>query len=122
MFKKKKKAEAASEERVPLSTTKKIVYFCLINGILWVWCSYILAFMGKEVIAETLSQVALTEIIAVVLVYALKSLFENLSRHNTWPDKHIIREVDVAETYSVEQECEPLPGYPLDDPDSCFDL
>lgn len=30
---------------------------------------------------------ALTEIVAVVLAYALKSLFENLSKHNNWPDK-----------------------------------
>ena len=34
-----------------------------------------------------LSQVALTEIVAVVLSYALKSLVENMSKHNNWPDK-----------------------------------
>lgn len=70
-----------------LTTTKIIVWFCLLNGIAWVWCSYILAWMGKEQIAESLSQVALTEIIAVVLVYAAKSVFENLSKNNSWPDK-----------------------------------
>ena len=43
--------------------------------------------MGKEQIAESLSQVALTEIIGVVLVYAVKSVFENLSKNNSWPDK-----------------------------------
>ena len=59
-----------------------------INGIAWVWCSYILAWMGKEQIAESLSQVALTEIIGVVLVYAIKSGVENLSKNNSWPDKH----------------------------------
>lgn len=70
-----------------LTTMKIIVWFCLLNGIAWVWCSYILAWMGKEQIAESLSQVALTEIIAVVLVYAAKSVFENLSKNNSWPDK-----------------------------------
>lgn len=70
-----------------VTTMKKIVWLCLGNGILWVWCSYILAALGKEQIAEDLSKVAVTEIIAVVLVYALKSLFENLSKHNKWPDK-----------------------------------
>lgn len=69
------------------TTMKVIVMVCLINGIAWVWCSYILAWLGKEQIAESLSQVALTEIIGVVLVYAAKSVFENLSKNNSWPDK-----------------------------------
>lgn len=80
-------------ETVPVSkeakstTMKLIVWLCLLNGIAWVWCSYILAVLGKEQIAESLSQVALTEIIGVVLVYAVKSVFENLSKNNLWPDK-----------------------------------
>ena len=83
------------EESLPVSskpkesptTMKKVVWVCLLNGIAWVWCSYILAWLGKEQIAESLSQVAITEIIGVCLVYALKSLFENLSKNNNWPDK-----------------------------------
>lgn len=59
----------------------------MINGFAWVWCSYLLAYLGREQIAESLSQVAITEIIGVVLVYCLKSLFENMSKHNNWPDK-----------------------------------
>ena len=69
------------------SATKRIVWACLINGIGWVWCSYVLAWCGRTDIAESLSKVAITEIIGVVLVYCLKSLFENLSKNNTWPDK-----------------------------------
>ena len=69
------------------TTTKRIVWLCLGNGCLWVWCSYLLAWCGRSEIAESLSKVAITEIIGVVLVYALKSLFENLSQHNDWPDK-----------------------------------
>lgn len=69
------------------TTMKVIVLFCLLNGFAWVWCSYILAWQGREQIAESLSQVALTEIIGVVLVYAVKSVFENLSKNNSWPDK-----------------------------------
>ena len=68
-------------------TTKQIVWACLLNGFAWVWCSYLLAYLGREQIAESLSQVAITEIIGVVLVYCLKSLFENMSKHNNWPDK-----------------------------------
>lgn len=58
------------------TTSKSIVWVCLINGISWVWCSYLLAFLGREQIAENLSQIAVTEIVAVVLIYCLKSLFE----------------------------------------------
>ena len=53
----------------------------------WVWCSYLLAYLGREQIAEQLSGKAVTEIIAVILAYAIKSLVENLSKHNNWPDR-----------------------------------
>lgn len=58
------------------TTTKRIVWACLINGIGWVWCSYGLAFLGRTEIAESLSRTAVTEIIGVVLLYCTKSLFE----------------------------------------------
>ncbi len=66
---------------------KIIVLFCLLNGVAWVWCSYILAWLDKVQIAESLSQVAVTVIIGVVLVYAIKAGVENLSKNNSWPDK-----------------------------------
>ena len=37
-------------------TTKKILWLCLLNGLLWVWCSYALAFLGRTEIAESLSR------------------------------------------------------------------
>lgn len=74
--------------RAPKKTTSKlIVWACLINGFAWVWCSYLLAYLGRAEIAESLSTVALTEIIAVVLTYSVKSLLENLSKNNKWPDR-----------------------------------
>ena len=79
--------ERGKRERKSPTTTKRVVWFCLGNGVAWVWCSYILAYLGRTEIAESLSKVALTEIVAVVLTYALKSLFENLSKNNSWPDK-----------------------------------
>ena len=45
------------------TTTKRALWFCLGNGVGWVWCSYILAYLGKESIAEKLSQTAVTEIV-----------------------------------------------------------
>lgn len=69
------------------TTTKRIVWLCLVNGIAWVWCSYLLAYLGRSEIAQSLSQVALKEILGVVLAYCAKSLFENLSQNNKWPDR-----------------------------------
>ena len=68
------------------TTMKLIVWLCLGNGICWVWCSYLLAWFGRTEIAESLSQMAITEILGVVLTYAVKSLVENLSKYNNWPD------------------------------------
>lgn len=58
------------------TTTKRLVWLCVVNGICWVWCSYLLAYLGRTAIAESLSRTAITEIIGVVLVYCLKALFE----------------------------------------------
>ena len=83
------------------TTTKLVVWACIINGMLWVWASYILAYLGRAEIAESLSKVAITEIIGVVLIYCLKSLFENLSTHNSWPDKP---EPEIRETTVVNDD------------------
>lgn len=76
--------------------TKRIVWLCLINGCVWVWCSYVLAYLDKPQIAESLSQVAVTEIIGVVLVYCAKSAVENLSKNNNWPDKSVVEKSEAA--------------------------
>lgn len=85
-------------------TSKLIVWACLINGFLWVWCSYVLAYIGREQIAESLSTVAITEIIGVVLIYCLKSLFENLSKNNSWPDKPTCEYTETIHENDMEEE------------------
>lgn len=95
-------------KKMKKETSKLIVWGCLLNGFAWVWCSYILAYLGREQIAENLSQVAVTEIIGVVLVYCVKSLFENLSKHNKWPDRiKMEAEGDVLDGNSEEETFEP---------------
>ena len=79
------------------TTSKAVVWCCLLNGVAWVWCSYLLAYLGRSEIAESLSKVALTEIVAVVFTYSVKSLFENLSKNNHWPDK--------PESKTIERDC-----------------
>ncbi len=100
------KANGLLEERKRIETTKKVVWVCLINGFAWVWCSYILAYLGRTEIAENLSQVAVTEIIGVVLAYCIKSVIENLSKKNLWPDKHRTSEPEREEPQDSTNENE----------------
>ena len=83
---KSRKQAATEQEAKKPETMKLVIWVCLINGLAWVWCSYLLAWLDKMQIAESLSQVAVTEIIGVVLAYAIKSTVENLSKNNRWPD------------------------------------
>ena len=92
----------AGLDKAPMETMKRVVWACVLNGFAWVWCSYILAALDKPQIAEELSKVALAEIIVPVAVYALKSLFENLSKNNHWPDKAAA----TSDTTGPEPECE----------------
>ena len=87
-------------------TMKRVVWICLGNGFAWVWCSYILAALDKMQIAEALSTTAVTEIVGVVLAYAIKSAVENLSKHNKWPDKTAasVAEITEAQTPAAEPE------------------
>jgi hypothetical protein len=56
--------------------TKKAVTLILIISLIDLQLSYILAFMGKEQIAESLSSTIADTIIGVMLGYFLKALFE----------------------------------------------
>lgn len=87
----------AGYDKPQTETMKRIVWVCVLNGFAWVWCSYILAALDKPQIAESLSQVALAEIIVPVAVYAGKSVVENLSKNNHWPDKQSSQEVEPVE-------------------------
>lgn len=77
----------AGLDRPQTETMKRVLWVCVSNGFAWVWCSYILAALDKPQIAEELSKVALIEIIVPVAVYAFKSVVENLSKNNRWPDR-----------------------------------
>ena len=72
----RRKEKKAQHKWDSLCMTKKITWVCLVNGVLWVWCSYVLAFFDKPDIAQSLSITAITEIIGVVLVYCAKALLE----------------------------------------------
>lgn len=71
-----------------MTFSKITVAWLLLNGTIWIYLSYILAYLGRVEIAETLSKTVVVEILGVMAMYALKALFENLSKNNDWPDKH----------------------------------
>lgn len=63
--------------RVWLTTfTKVAVTAILVTSLVDLQLSYILAFMGKEQIAETLSATIVEMVVGVMLGYFLKALFE----------------------------------------------
>lgn len=100
LHKSKKSKTGSAVKKKKHETMKMVVWVCLANGFAWVWCSYVLAFLDKMQIAESLSQVAVTQIIGVVLVYGLKSAIENLSKNNHWPDKPTTLPTGTADVIS----------------------
>lgn len=100
------------KKKDPAETTKRVVWFILLNGVLWIWCSYLLAYLQRVEIAEELSKVALTTIVATVLGYYGKSLTENLSKNNKWPDKSpdCCEPTDTAPKQEEKppQDCDPI--------------
>ncbi len=64
------------------SNTKVLVWWFAIHSTIWVYMSYILAFRGAEDIAESLSRVIVSEIIAVLIGYMIKAVVENVFKHN----------------------------------------
>lgn len=64
------------------TTSKQLIWFFAINGVLWIWCSYILAFIGKEQIAESLSSTVCQVIIGTCVAYLVTSTVENVSKYN----------------------------------------
>lgn len=66
------------------SFMKILTFIVVAHGLIMVTMSYILAFMDKIQIAESLSQTVVTEIIAPVTIYGITKTIENVSKYNTW--------------------------------------
>lgn len=82
LFDKKRKID----KRLKMFDTfmKVIIFIVVMHGLSMVTLSYILAFMDKVQIAESLSQTVVTEIIAPVTVYGITKTIENVSKYNRW--------------------------------------
>lgn len=78
-FHNKKRSGKTSKSHKPkkyVTFTKRKFDIILYHGIFWVDLSYILAFMDKVQIAETLSVTAVTTILGAFITYAIKSFGE----------------------------------------------
>ena len=64
------------------TTSKQLIWFFSINGAIWIWCSYILAFMGKDQVVESLSSTVCTVIIGTLVAYLVTSTVENVFHYN----------------------------------------
>lgn len=92
MFKKKKKV---SQDKYILTFTKKWVGRILWFGCIWITWSYILATLGKDSIAESLSQTVAKIIISTMLGYILKAFFETYSeKHNELKEKGLSKDLN----------------------------
>lgn len=98
---KKKKSKYASNElekfafeevkakKKFITYTKGILTFVIINSELQIWASYILAYLGREAIAESLSEQVVIIVIGSLIPYFAKSLIENLSKRTTLFGKNL---------------------------------
>ena len=74
--------------------TKKAVFVILAISLIDLQLSYVLAFLGKEQIAETLSSTIADTIIGVMLGYFLKALFETFFEKR---EERLNREIEQME-------------------------
>jgi len=70
-----------------LDTSKILIFILVYIGAVMAGFSYYLAYIEREEIAESLSKAALVELVAPAVIMLIKSLVENLSINNSWPDK-----------------------------------
>ncbi len=66
---------------------KRLLNFIVVNSIIMMYLSYILAWFGKVDIAEDLSKTIVTAVIGVVIPYLITKTVENISKYGWMPDK-----------------------------------
>lgn len=74
-------------KRCSLTFSHAIVAWLVVNGTCLLWGVMYLAVTGAENIAETLGRYVVTELLGTTGGSLVKSLVENLSKFNSWPDK-----------------------------------
>lgn len=83
MWQKLKQLWHKREEKKAQEYHKKLLNFIVYNSIGMMWCSYVLAWFGKETIAESLSNTVASSIVAVVIPYLITKVIENVSKYGS---------------------------------------
>jgi len=76
----RKRRRAAARD---ISFSKIVMIVVLANGMLMMWCSYVLAWFDKITIAETLSSTVADVIVGSVLGYLGTKTVENISKYGS---------------------------------------
>lgn len=91
---KKHKPQVKKKAKKYVTFTKRKFDIILYHGIFWVDLSYILAFMDKQQIAETLSVQAVISIIGVFAAYCIKSAYEKKIGKEKEEYENVFTEID----------------------------
>ena len=77
------------------SYAKIAINIVLINSILMMWCSYVLAWFDKIEIAETLSSTVADVIVGTIIAYLCTKTVENISKYGSRLNGTSIEELDA---------------------------
>lgn len=77
------------------SYAKIAINFILINSVLMMWCSYILAWFDKVSIAETLSSTVADVIIGTIIAYLCSKTIENVSKYGSRLNGTTVEELEA---------------------------
>lgn len=86
------------------TTAKCLVWFFSLNSALWIWCSYVLAFMGRVDIAESLSSTVCTVCIGSLVMYIISKTVENVFKYNDFGGPRVPYEVPTVKKEEVTNE------------------
>lgn len=77
-----RKALTEALAKTLITTTKQLIWWFTIHGTIWIYCSYILAFMKRDQIAESLSSNVCTVVIGSLIMYVVSKTIENVFKFN----------------------------------------
>ena len=83
------------------TTSKIVVWFVLINGQIQIYLSYLLAYLGRTEVLESLGRTIALEIVAPVALLILKAVIENVfEKNDIFPkrEKHSYFGIDEGRT------------------------
>jgi len=89
------------EDKDTYTFTKKWVHRLMWCFVIWISLTYVLAFCGKEQIAESLSQTVMTGGVAIFGGYMLKAYFGTYSKENLRYKEKVMK---LKKTYQIKSE------------------